>query len=94
MPTAARQDSAHINWICADLDDWFPDNNCYDLVVVFRFLDWERVPEIVERGLKPGGMLCYETFSASQLNRPDNHLKTAAFTVQEGDWERNFSGGR
>jgi len=86
----AEQRGLAINWICADLDDWLPEVHRYDLVVVFRFLDWDRVPAIVERGLKPGGSLCYESFSAAQCNRADNHLKNPAFTVREGDWERYF----
>jgi 2-polyprenyl-3-methyl-5-hydroxy-6-metoxy-1,4-benzoquinol methylase len=86
----ADQRGVTVNWICADLDGWLPDVSWYDLVIVFRFLDWDRVPAIVERGLKPGGSVCYETFSASQMNRADNHLKNPAFTVQEGDWERYF----
>lgn len=77
-----------VNWVCADLDDWEPTAQDYDLVIVFRFLDWNRIPQIIERALQPGGSLCYETFAASQMNRADNHLKNAAFTVQEGDWEK------
>ena len=86
----ADQLGVKINWICADLDEWLPETDRYDLVIFFLFLDWECIPAIVERGLKPGGSLCYETFSAAQCNRSDNHLKNPAFTVQEGDWERYF----
>jgi SAM-dependent methyltransferase len=87
---AADRDST-VNWVCADLDEWDPTAQEYDLVIVFRFLDWNRIPPIIERGLKPGGGLCYETFAVSQMNRADNHLKNAAFTVQVGDWEKYFS---
>lgn len=86
----AGQQAANINWICADLDEWLPEADRYDLVMVFRFLDWCRVPAIAERGLKPGGTLSYETFSVSQMYRDDNHLKNPALTVQEGEWERYF----
>lgn len=86
----AEQQAVRIRGICADLDEWWPEENRYDLVIVFRFLDWARVPAIVRRSLKPGGTLLYETFSASQMNRDDNHLRNPAFTVQQGDWERNF----
>lgn len=88
----AGQRNVAVNWICADLDDWEPETQGYDLAVVFRFLDWNRIPAIVTQGVKPGGILCYETFAASQLNRADNHLKNPEFTVREGDWGRYFPG--
>ena len=78
-----------VNWICADLDTWRPDRE-YEFISVFRFLDWQSVPEIVERGLKPGGLFCFETFARSQMDRDDNHLKNPAFTVDPADLERYF----
>ncbi len=60
---AAETDTV-INWIEADLDDWQPKPDSYDLAIVFRFLDRVTVPLIVNDGLRPGGWLIYETFAA------------------------------
>ena len=49
--TAVANDAA-ANWIEADLDDWVPEANVYDLVVVFRFLDRVCVPRVVHTGLR------------------------------------------
>ena len=86
----ANQHGVTVNWICADLDVWEPDEVHYDLLIVFRFLDWSRIPAIVTQALRPGGTLLYETFAASQMRRTDNHLKNPGFTVREGDWEKYF----
>ncbi|MBD3674116.1 MAG: class I SAM-dependent methyltransferase [Planctomycetaceae bacterium] len=76
-----------VNWICADLDEWRPKNS-YHAILTFRFLDWVIIPEIVQKGLKPGGLFCFETFARSQMQRPDNHLKNPAFTVDPVDFDR------
>jgi len=78
-----------INWICADLDHWVPDEQ-YDLIVLFRFLDWEAIPSIVKKCLKTDGLFCYETFSHSQMDRADNHLKNSKFTIKNDDFSRYF----
>lgn len=72
-------------WIEADLDNWAPTANRYDLVVVFRFLDRETVPRIAREALRPGGWLIYETFSAAQRTRSDNHISNPAFTLAPGE---------
>lgn len=72
-------------WIEADLDDWAPAANRYDLVVVFRFLDRETVPRIAGEALRPGGWLVYETFSAAHCTRSDNHISNPAFTLAPGE---------
>lgn len=90
---AGRQ-SQSVNWIAADLDELEPAQECYDLVLVFRFLDRGRLPDLVERALKPDGILLYETFVRGQLDRPDNHLKNPAFVLDTGELPRLFSGLR
>jgi hypothetical protein len=67
------------------LDDWIPPASEYDLVVVFRFLDRITVPRIVQDTLRPGGWLVYETFSASQCLREDNHISNPAFMLVPGE---------
>src|SRR5258708_33029292 len=42
----AHNVAAHVNWIAADLDEFIPQLQTYDLVLVFRFLDRGRMPGI------------------------------------------------
>ena len=81
----ATAHDADVSWIEADLDDWIPPANSYDLAVVFRFLDRETVPQVVQTALRPSGWLIYETFSVSQLGRPDNHIHNPTFTLDPGE---------
>ena len=74
-----------VRWIEADLDDWTPNEEEYDLVVVFRYLDRETVPRVVRKGLRPGGWLVYETFSSAQCRRPDSHISNPMFTLDQGE---------
>jgi tellurite methyltransferase len=50
-----------INVICTDLDTWNISPNRYDLIVNIRFLDRRLFPMILD-GLKPGGVLIFESF--------------------------------
>jgi SAM-dependent methyltransferase len=86
----AARNGATVNWIVADLDEYIPAANNYDLIVVFRFLDRTRLPAVIERSLKSGGRLIYETFTQSHLTRPDNHLKNPAFALAPGELPRLF----
>ena len=67
--------------IAADLDHFLPLPETYDLIVVFRFLDRDRLPGLITRGLAPGGLLVYETFGPGQCDRHDNHLKNPDFVL-------------
>jgi tellurite methyltransferase len=87
---SASANDVHPCWIEADLDDWQPAANEYDLAVVFRFLDRETVPRIVRTALRPGGWLVYETFSAAQCKRSDNHISNPAFTLAPGELSTLF----
>jgi tellurite methyltransferase len=51
--------------ICADLDTWQIPPNYYDLIVNIRFLDRRLFPAIIE-GLKPGGIVIFESFLDEQ----------------------------
>jgi 2-polyprenyl-3-methyl-5-hydroxy-6-metoxy-1,4-benzoquinol methylase len=79
------------NWIEADLDQWQPRADSYDLVVVFRFLDRTAVPRIVRTGLRPGGWLVYETFSRAELQRTGSHISNPSFTLAPGELAELFS---
>jgi SAM-dependent methyltransferase len=86
----ARTRGVRVNWIVADLDEFAPAPETCDLVVVFRFLDRVRLPGIVERSLRPGGRLIYETFTLAHIRRPDSHLKDPAFALDAGELPRLF----
>ena len=87
----AQRLGQHVNWIAADLDDFTPAAAAYDLVVIFRYLDRVRLPELVQTALRPGGWLVYETYSQAQLARPDSHIRNPAFTLSEGELPRLFA---
>jgi tellurite methyltransferase len=62
--TAARQRGLAEGLLCvqADLDRFRFPPAAFDLICVFRFLNRGLFPALV-RGLKPGGLLIYETFN-------------------------------
>ena len=86
----ATNHGCEVSWIEADLDEWIPTPNTYDLAIVFRFLDRETVPRIVRTGLRPGGWLVYETFSSAQLKRPNSHIRNPTFTLAPGELPKLF----
>ncbi|QPJ63880.1 MAG: methyltransferase domain-containing protein [Candidatus Nitrohelix vancouverensis] len=67
----ANEKKAKISAIYADLDEYRPEPNEYDLILCFNFLDRKLFPAI-QTALKPGGLLFYETFSS-------DHLKYTSF---------------
>ena len=89
---AERSGCPSVSWIAADLDFFEPRAASYDLMAIFRFLDRQRLPKMVERVLRPGGILIYETFSRGHLSRQDNHLKNPLFTLGPGELPTLFPG--
>ena len=87
----AQEQGTEVGWIAADIDDFHAEPGAYDLVVVFRFLDREHLPDIVQSALRPGGLLIYETFSAAQLERPDSHIRNPAFVFSPGEAPELFA---
>jgi SAM-dependent methyltransferase len=87
---ASHVECQTVSWIAADLDEFTPQIETYDLVLVFRFLDRSRLPGLIVRALRPGGLLVYETFSRAQMARHDNHLRSADFTLAPGELPRLF----
>ncbi|MFN0195705.1 MAG: class I SAM-dependent methyltransferase [Planctomycetaceae bacterium] len=92
----ADQQSGHVNWMCADLEEPFLETrpelkSAYDLIVVFRFLDRIHLPRLIPQLLKPGGKLIYETFTSGQLQRADNHLRDPNFLLQPGELPQLYS---
>lgn len=65
-----------INVICLDIDEWHIPENSYELIVNARFLDRRLFP-LIEKGLKPGGMLIFESFTGGKNEKfclTDNEL--------------------
>jgi len=83
--------NARVNWISADLDEFTPAGDAYDLVLVFRFLDRTRLPSLVQHTLRPQGRLIYETFTTAHTHRPESHMKNPAFALEPGELPRLFS---
>lgn len=89
---AARQAGAGpIGWIAADLDEYQPAEAAYDLIVVFRFLERERLPGQIVAALKPGGRLVYETFLKAGSAAAGNHVTNPAFVLNPGELPRLYS---
>lgn len=57
----ARRRSLSIEWIAADLEQAWPDLGTFDLVLLFNYLDRERMDR-VRAVVAPGGALLMETF--------------------------------
>jgi len=51
----------------ADLDSYAFEENAYDLILCFNFLDRKLFPGI-RQALRPGGLVFYETFNLDHLN--------------------------
>jgi tellurite methyltransferase len=62
----ARGKNLHIDTLVADLDRFEFEENAYDLVMCFYFLDRNLFPGI-RKTLKPGGLVIYETFTLDHL---------------------------
>ncbi len=62
----AREKNLTLNTVVADLDNYEIKENEYDLISCFYFLDRNLFPAI-KKGLKPGGLLIYQTFNVDYL---------------------------
>lgn len=62
----AGKKNLHINTLVTDLDDFEFEENAFDLVLCFYFLDRKLFPGI-RKTLKPGGLVVYETFTLDHL---------------------------
>jgi 2-polyprenyl-3-methyl-5-hydroxy-6-metoxy-1,4-benzoquinol methylase len=78
---AARKANVSVDWVQADLtQDPLPDGR-FDVVMVFSYLDRERMPQFLE-AVKPGGYFMSETFLEQQRDlgwgpTSDEHLLKA-----------------
>jgi tellurite methyltransferase len=71
---AAREAGVEIRAEIADLENNYPIRpGVYDVIICFNYLQRSLIPGI-KRGIKPGGMVVYETFTIdqAQFGRPHN----------------------
>lgn len=61
------ENDTSINIICQDIDTWQIPQNRYELIINIRFLDRRLFP-MIKTGLKPGGVLIFESFIDEQKN--------------------------
>ena len=62
----AKEKGVTIKTIAKDLDDWEFEQNAFDLVLCFNFLD-RNIFNGIKNTLKPGGLIFYETFTIDYL---------------------------
>jgi len=62
----ARENNLTIHTRIADLDHYNIEENTYDLILCFYFLN-RRLFEGIRKGLKPGGILIFKTFTVDYL---------------------------
>lgn len=90
----ARRRNVDVRWQAADLEDekWHPLHASYNLIVVVRFLDRDRLPRLIPELLAPCGYLVYETFTEGHLSRPDNHLRSSVYALKSQELIQLYSG--
>jgi len=54
-----------INVECMDIDNWAIPENSYEVIINIRFLERRLFP-MIEKGLKPGGLLLFESFTGGK----------------------------
>jgi tellurite methyltransferase len=89
---AARQGvGERIQWLQIDTetDSWSIPPAAFDLIAVFRFLD-RRLFTAIQAGLRPGGLLFYETRHTGFLQRMPT--ATSDFLLQPGELQTAFAG--
>ena len=85
---AARR-GLSLNLIQADLNRWWLPPACYDLVVVFHYLNRDLMPQVAS-GLRPGGLLFQANRNKRFLEvRPDFDPE---YLLQPGELRRLASG--
>ncbi len=78
-----------INTIVADLNDYVPAKNSYDVVVVFNYLQRDLIDDL-KAALKPGGLVIYETYTVAQLDIPGAHRLKREYLLELGELQTMF----
>ena len=88
LQRAARERGLQIDSEVRDVVAAPPPPDSFDLLLVSYFLDRTIVPALIE-ALRPGGLLCYQTFS--QVAVTDIGPKTPAFRLADNELLRLFA---
>jgi tellurite methyltransferase len=62
----ADEKGVNIETCVVDIDNWKIEQNTFDLILCFNFLD-RRIFPAIKNALKPGGLIFYETFTVDYL---------------------------
>jgi SAM-dependent methyltransferase len=90
----ARQHGVQVDWVERDLEAADADlgEALYDLAAVFYYLH-RPLLRVLERCLKPGGLLVYKTYSVDQLRYPDRP-RQRAYLLEHNELLRAFAAFR
>ena len=83
----ASERGVAIATIVADLERWRPPDGAYDVVLDFEYLDRPRLGAL-ERALRPGGALVFETFTTRATAGP----RRREFRLEPGELRAAFPG--
>ena len=86
--TLAESAGVSVNWIERDLDFVSLESNSLDLICVFRFLDRQRLPSLIQPALRARGWLIYETFLAS--DDQTSHIRNPDWVLQPDELPQLF----
>ncbi len=82
LTEAAQKQALAINARVKNVELSPPSPQCYDVILVSHFLVREMAPTLIE-GLKPGGLLFYQTFSRADVN--DNGPSNPAYRLNDNE---------
>ncbi|HEY8491451.1 MAG TPA: methyltransferase domain-containing protein [Dehalococcoidia bacterium] len=95
-PVAVQMARSRAHWagvkiegIVANLERYRIPENTYDLIINFYYLQRSLAPQIL-RALRPGGVLCFETFTQEQRRYGRPH--TISYLLEPGELAEMFPG--
>jgi tellurite methyltransferase len=85
---ATRSKRLEIWLVQADLEQTPLPASSFDLILCFQYLQRSLFP-VIERALRPGGVLLFETFTTAQL-RFNGGPRNPAYLLEPGELRRSF----
>ena len=89
----AREKRVKIRTIPADLNSFPIEQGKYDLVIDFYFLNRRLIPRI-KKGLKPGGLVVFETYTTEQTSLGTAGPHTPRYLLKSNELLKRFAGFR
>ncbi len=85
---AIRASDLRINLVAADLERLSLPPDCFDLVLVIRYLYRPLIAQL-KRAVKPGGLVIYQTFNSNHLReKPDFNRE---YLLEHGELSERFA---